>query len=1327
MRKIALKVLTFLFCFLMAFGLASCLNFGGATSSSPNDSEELSESVGSSEEDSSQEADDKDLSREYIDDADPLGPLNEVVLGNVRVQLLSKTLVRIENRGPAGFEDRASYIVTNRDEWTTVEYEIASENNEQVVKTAYYHVHVPNGGTAEDAYITAPEGDEQLWSYQGPTDTNVYLPSPSEELKSWYFTDSPRIIPSEDGWKNVNEINQGWDFDNEATDIFVFLPNGNYRTFTREYTSLTGESELVQLKTLGYWDSRWYAYSAETALQQIEDYTSRGYSIDVLVIDTDWRASSDGAWGSGGIGYDVNTDLFPDMAGFLAQCEALGVDICFNDHPEPVTGTTSGLDGAEIDYRTEKLTMILSLGVDYWWYDRNWSVSLNSVDPDISVYAFGMYAYHFVTQEYLESITDLNEYAERALIMANVDGCLHGKWNYASDISAHRYSIQWTGDIGAKSDDLAQEIYASVFGGAEVGLPYMSSDIGGHNGTVTREMYSRWIQYGALSTICRVHCTHEQYIHQEGRMPWLFGETAEEIAHTYLDMRYRLLPLFYYLSYRNYTTGLPIMARTDINYPEYEEAATNDQYMLGDYILVAPISTAGPSSKIPDSYLSYDQNGTRVAGLKAEYYSNRYFEGRPTVTKVDSNVSFDWGANGPDQLPSDEFSIKWSGYFTVGSYPARLSFYADDVIRVVIDGREVINSDINGNNLYDTLFTTDEFAARTTHSIEIYYTEVGYDAHVYMYYTEKLGNSDSYDTRTVFIPEGTWIDVWSGKQFVGPASYTVTHPLETSPIFVREGSLIALAKNMMNTDAGDWQDMALEVYPSTNFSAHTTLYEDDTKTVAYKSGQFRTTDIDMKYDEDKGAVVVTINPAKGTFEGLLAFTTRNWNIRIHTNPWWGSIKSVKVNGADVKGTTYAKNISAEPFAFSGAARDGMLYEVKLTDCDIYKMQTIEIYFTSVVDTEVNEEYDATAVEFTLNVEDAGDYVDLAQSGEISWISYGHNNAAKSITKGNEESLISYPTSYDKAWINNTALFTAQYGSGTQLYSTSGISSQKDFRFEIQTIGKEAYYVLYVGGNQSTAKVTVADRAGNKRTEYFGDLTGAYKQMIVIHVTDTVQSTLYVTYAMHASEPNEMLTYSYLTVMAGLVSETKPTPGTAASVSATATVTDINGASINLSNISSTYNTVYWEHYQLNNTNKLAGANDIVTNSAETGTQAFFDYKASMSWSNGSNDASVNGNTCGVCYTNTEYVINVAVTEDVKQIVIYTGAWNATGTATLYDASGNLIATSNSWTAGTDGIARMVTFTVDVAWPTNVTIKITPSNVANYGNVTMVAVGVLGAK
>lgn len=1234
------------------------------------------------------------------------GGVTVIELGDVRIQLLSETIVRIENKGPKGFEDRPSYIVLNRENYDKVNYTVEKQNGVTLIKTAKYTVHLPDGGSAEDTYITNAQ-DEKLWAYSdaGRTDTNVYLPSPSDELKSWYFTDSPRIIPSKYGYSRTDDTTylQDWDFDNNALDVFVFLPDGDYSQFCSDYVKVTGTSEMVGLQTLGYWDSRWYPYSAQSAIKQIMEYQKRGYSIDVLVIDTDWRASGSDGQGSGGIGYDINTSLFPDMAGFLAECEEMGIDICFNDHPEPVIGTTNGLDKSEVAYRGDKLTLILSLGIDYWWYDRNWSVSLNSCDPDISAYAFGMYSYQFITEEYRESVTDWDEFAKRSLIMANVDGVLHGKWYYASDISAHRYSIQWTGDIGANSDALAQEIYTSVFGGAEVGLPYMSSDIGGHNQPVTDEMYARWIQYGALSTICRVHCTSDRYIHQDGRMPWLFGETAEEVAHTYLDMRYRLLPLYYALARQNYDTGLPIMQRLDIQYPEYAESSRNDEYLLGDYILVAPINET--DTKVPDELLT--NNG--LQGLKAEYYNNNNWSGSPVLTRTDSNIYYDWVNKGPSGLDLvDNFSIKWTGNITIGERDAALTFFADDAIEVYIDGVKVVD----GLNVYDTNLTTPVYKANSTHTIEVRYAEYGGNAHVYMRYLQQ-GDSACYNIRTVFIPDGTWIDVWSGERFVGPATYTVTHPLETSPIFVREGSLVALAPNMINVSEKDWSEMVLDVYPSTNYDAEISLYEDDTITTAYKSGFYRTTDITMDFDAGREALLINIGAAKGEFEGDRAFTERKWTVRLHTNPGWGSVTSIVVNGKVVDFDFISKSKNGVPFAFDGASLDSDVYEF-VVEGSVYDNYEIKVFYSSSEESQTNYYYETKEIPFELSTEEAGEGVAFDDS-MIDWISFGEN-------KEYTGSIFSSTTSYDTPWIANGGLLKL-FDNGD--FSSGSINSQKDFSFEIDTDPDAKYYVLYLGGYQSTAKVTVRDSAGNVQTVNFGDIDGSYTKRVIIEKTDNNSGKLYVTYSMVASEYTKKIydnarydLVCYLSMYGASASKELPEQvELKADVKVEFTGSVDASGDVDLTALGD----IDWMHFG-SSVDIVQKKDGNVLGNAIFGTSfKFSDYKARISYSDGSEQQSISGSTSGTCSTD-GITLTLNVTPSVKRIVLYTGAWKATNKIEIYSASGKLLASSAEFTAGSSSVNRVVSFAVDTEESSVITIKVTIEPNSS-GNVSLAAIAV----
>ena len=842
---------------------------------------------------------------------------SNVIVGNVRVELLSDTLVRIETKGPKGFENRPSFTVEKRTGWADVAYTVSSSNGTTCIQTAYYTVCLPtDAASAEDAYITDANGKE-IWRFEGETEANAYLPSPSDALEAWSFCDNPRVIPSENGYTpaSVSKSYNGWDLDNQAQDVFVFLPRGDYRTFTSDFVALTGRSEMLPLQMLGFWDSRYYEYTEESALAQIRDYRERGYPLDMLVIDTDWRTSS------GGTGYSVNVKDFPFLSRFTKKAHEEGVGLIFNDHPEPTQNTTNLLDASEVVFRNYNLKKILSKGLDYWWYDRNWWTGLNPIDEKLSIYTSGMYAYHEITQSYYETQAKNGESPRRPAIMANVDGINNGNLEYPSELAAHRYSLQWTGDIGTGSASLEKEIFNTVYGGVGMGLPYMSSDLGGHTSEVTPDMYIRWIQYGALSPIMRVHCTKPY-----SRMPWLYGDRAEQVTHTYVNMRYRLLPLFYALSHENYETGLPLVRRLDIDYPQYAEASANDQYLLGENILVAPLSQSYPAAS-DYSFTCEGQNG-----LKAEYFTNTELQDEPELIRYETSPYHDWVFDAPEGLSvSDYFSVRWTGKLNVGDSPVFIRVSSDDGIRIWIDGELVVDA----WDVFDVSFSTDFLAPNTEHDIRIEYFDGNNHAHICF---ELLSEGEV--ERSVFIPDGTWTDVWTGQSYTGPVTVNVRHSLDTSPIFVRTGSVLALADNMASTQKGDWSHLTLDVYPSADADSSTVIYEDDTSTTAYKDGQFRTTELTLKGD---GAVQkLTVNAAQGSFAGERAFTERTYTVRIRTPDGAGELTGATLNGKPVSFRLIEKDAAAEPFAILGGCRDADVYELTFTAA-VY--QPSELVFT----------------------------------------------------------------------------------------------------------------------------------------------------------------------------------------------------------------------------------------------------------------------------------------------------------------------------------------------------------------------------------------------
>lgn len=1279
-----------------------------------------------------------------------------IINDNIRITPLSSTLVRLEEKGANGFEDRETYYILGRDQFDAPSSEY-SIGDEIIVSAGNYEVHVPQDASdLNGVYVT--EGEEVLYTYNGVSLPNTYLPSAYEELKGWYLSDNPRIVPGDNGYSVTDdglELN-GWDFESEAPDVYVFIPE-DYLGFCEDYVTLTGKSNLVDLKNLGYWDSRWYVYDDETALQQVKDYLDKGYSIDMLVIDTNWRKGAVNQTPGmdpavGGMGYDIDTDLFPNMSEFLEKAHELGVNIMFNDHPEPSKGTSNGLDEDEIEYRSKNLKLILSYGLDMWWYDRNWSTALNSPDQDLSVFAWGMYAFQFIENEYYEELSEeeLQEYARRAIIMGNVDGCLHGNWKYASDISAHRYTIQWTGDIGADEHSLSMEIRDSIYGSIENGIPYVSSDVGGHNQAVTDDMYVRWMQYGALSTITRVHCTHEVYIGQTGRMPWLFGDTAEEVTKEYVGIKYNLMPLYYSLAGENADSGLAILRRLDIVYPQYIESSRNDEFLLGDGILIAPINEAYVKTVFDEGFFTHTVNGITKNGLLGSYYSNGNCSGSPKYTQADNEFSLNWGTSGPDGLPTDNFSIKWSGSFNVGNSDTKLSFYADDRVKVYIDGVLVVNSydATTGENRYDTLFETEYYDAHTSHTIEIQYGEDGYNAHFYMYGIERAvkGESYCYNDREVFIPDGTWIDVWSGKEYVGPYTYTVRYPLETSPIFVKKGSLNVLAPDMSNLSEKDWSELTLDVYPASDL-ASTTLYEDDTVTQAYKDGKYRTTEITQELVD--GKYTITINRAEGEFEGEKAFKERTWNIRLHVFEELGGIERVTINGKRATNMHYYdRDNNASPFSFSGASADSDIYEFSF-EADVYEKIVIVIEFadsSALTEEVINDSYNNSRASFEVTVGKTNNYIDLDDEAYEDWAFFGNTTARK----GGVDHLIGDITSDFELYDSQNAAIHADWtnGEGVSIgeYVSRGVSGQVDVNVVLKVkAGDTKYYTLYLINEYCIGKLNIRDRSGKVKTIILDDdvngidsgdlnnnLSGVSMRKVTIAVSADEYTEIYVRYSMHSciKDVGAGTGSSSRVGITAIVYGDEPANDRVFKLP-TLPETYVVAASlpenVNLSETNTGYAVVDWYKSNYGKTGEVyMEGGESITAVDFSSIYQFSDYKSSISWTNGENNQNCVGGTCNGYHTNSNGTIEVEfkIDKNTKMIVLYVGAWQGKAQISIYDYN-DVKKGSTEFSGGSSSECRQVIIPISVNGETRIRIEIKSVDAYSGGNASLSAVQVLG--
>jgi alpha-D-xyloside xylohydrolase len=162
----------------------------------------------------------------------------------------------------------------------------------------------------------------------------------------------------------------------------------------------------------------------------------------------------------------------------------------------------------------------------------------------------------------------------------------------------------WSGDIDSTFEDLRRQLPAGLNIGLS-GIPWWTTDIGGFKGgDITspyfRELIVRWFQFGVFSPIFRLHG-----FRQPGTMvgaeqtgaaneAWSFGDAAYDIIRRLLFLRERIRPYVMEQMRVAHESGLPPMRPLFLNFPADPESWTvEDQFLLGDDVLVAPVTEEG--------------------------------------------------------------------------------------------------------------------------------------------------------------------------------------------------------------------------------------------------------------------------------------------------------------------------------------------------------------------------------------------------------------------------------------------------------------------------------------------------------------------------------------------------------------------------------------------------------------------------------------------------------------------------------------------------------------------------------------------------------------
>lgn len=832
--------------------------------------------------------------------------MEQIIYGNIRVQLLSKDIVRVEYGKNGRFCDENTFFVPNR---TAYRGGISYTQEEGVVCFGEYELYLPEN-TKSLKGVRLEKNGKRVYTYKKLANSGE-LPLLDKTPEVFALSDTPRIIVPEGGYSV--ERKGEYTVEEDVEDIYLLLCGGDAKKLRRLYVELTGRNELVRLSTFGGWNSKYYAYSEEEATQLILDYEAHDIPLDVMVIDTDWRSCEHG-WG-----YDINTKLFPDMKRFLDFAHAHGVEVMFNDHPEPVNGAQV-FAPEEIAYREKNLQSLMEKGLDIWWYDRNWPTHLISPSKNIYWETFGLYLFEDITRHYYQKQADNKEIYRRPVIMGNAVNVVNGNYMGIQDSASHRYSIQWTGDIASTPDALAQEV-ATLLNAGNSGIAYCNSDCGGHIGNPDKEGFVRWMQFGTLSPVFRPHCTNTV---ERTREPWVFDQETENIVREYNNLRYRLLPVIYKNAYENYETGEPIFKALGYEYPSDKKAlACKDEYMLGNDLIISPIGGDCPKKLEKSDY---------AKPVNATYYDGRELEGESIAKAEYDCLNMELNHTAPEEgVPVYDFSARFETAVKFDK-AVRLCIKCDDGATVWVDGKKVLEDKTLHSAL---LFPLCELSANEEHEVEIEYFQAGGEASCALCYFEFEREKD----KRVYLPAGKWLDAFAGKVCEGGAASARKYALHEMPLFIRMGALLPLAYEAHNTKEQKWNQLVYDFYPDREATDSGYLYEDDTETTAYKQGMYRKSAYKAGYCKECNAYVVNLMKAEGSFAGEKCFAEREITFKVHLLGG-EQIKRVTANGEEVAFQIVKKDGSAFPLNAGESAPDSdtLLVTVKTRVAEDYEIK-----------------------------------------------------------------------------------------------------------------------------------------------------------------------------------------------------------------------------------------------------------------------------------------------------------------------------------------------------------------------------------------------------
>ncbi|MBK8051515.1 MAG: glycoside hydrolase family 31 protein [Anaerolineales bacterium] len=487
---------------------------------------------------------------------------------------------------------------------------------------------------------------------------------------------------------------------------YIVIYGPSFKAIIERYTALTGRPPLIPRWAFGLFVTGYPQEEQDVVVERVLAHRKRQIPLDAVILDYHWE--------EGFHNFRWRASLFPKPDRFIAQLRQqhvrLGLILTpfLNNRNRPLQkrilnalahNVPAGLE--EDDERAARIHRGVGEGVscpspctlvvwrggmfDFsnvaaaeWWneklrplYDQDVEFFKNDdgeyLPPD------GRSALGMDGREYHNLY---GFYYGRALYegMAVLDerrGFIYARSVWAG---SQRYPALFLGDQKPTFAHMRSALRAGL-NLSLLGFAYWTPDVFGLDGKTTPETHMRYAQWALLAPVARYFWRPPAI--DDTRFPWSHGPEAEANFRTYAGLRYRLLPYYYLLAWEAHCQGIPIVRPMVLEFQaDARFAALDDQFMLGDRLLVAPVLDAGVTTRqveLPEGAWFDFWDGTRIDG-PAAYAAPAPLDRMPLFVRGGTILPL-----GPELTHvADDHRFEELALHAYPPYPATVTLYDDD-------------------------------------------------------------------------------------------------------------------------------------------------------------------------------------------------------------------------------------------------------------------------------------------------------------------------------------------------------------------------------------------------------------------------------------------------------------------------------------------------------------------------------------------------------------------------------------------------------------------------------------------------------------------------